>query len=79
VAELRADERLGARDSEEERERMRLIFGPGGSFTVEDLSLRDTSLDLLETNIAAMNQQLRVLLEELTARPLLGPSRTTAR
>jgi len=46
---------------------------------VDDLALRDTSLDLLETNIAAMNQQLRVLLEELTARPLLGPSRTTAR
>lgn len=79
VAELRADERLGARGSAEEGQRMRLLFGPGGTFTLEDLELRDTSLDLLETNIAAMNQELRVLLEELTARLPPGASHRAAR
>lgn len=36
-------------------------------FTVDDLSVRDAMLDLLEAAVASMSQDLEGLLRELTA------------
>ncbi|WP_207538773.1 hypothetical protein [Sabulicella rubraurantiaca] len=65
VAEWRADERLSGPQREA---RMRLLLGGGGAYTVEELELREGSLDLLEASVALMNQDLRLLLGELLAR-----------
>ena len=68
-AEWQAGERLGPAGSQEERDRISLLFGPGGLYTVEDLELRDATVDLLQASISLMNQDLRGLLEELLGRP----------
>jgi hypothetical protein len=68
-AEWRSDGRLGPPGSTEERGRVALLFGDGGTYTVDDLELRDATLDLLEASVALMSRDLRVLLEELLARP----------
>jgi hypothetical protein len=52
-----------------DRTRFALVTGPGGRYTVEDLEARDAMLDLLETNVARMSQELRSLLSALLVRP----------
>jgi hypothetical protein len=74
LAEWRVPELLGAPGSETERRRAELLFGDGGAFTPGDLEIRDAMLDLLETTVALMNQDLRALLLELGARhPAAAP------
>lgn len=68
-AEWRTPELLGEPDSETERRRAALLFGPGGRFTPAELEIRDAMLDLLEASVALMNQDLRALLLEVAARP----------
>lgn len=67
--EWRAGERFGPPGSRTERERIALLFGPGGTYTVQELEMRDAMLDLLEASIALMSEELRVLLIELLERP----------
>ncbi|MCK8783925.1 hypothetical protein M0638_05960 [Roseomonas sp. NAR14] len=67
VAEWRADGGLDPDGTPAERERFALLFGPGGNYTIQDLELRDSMLDLLEASIALMNEDLRVLLAEMQA------------
>lgn len=43
-----------------------LIFGRGGTYSVDALRLRDAMLDHLETEVALMNQDLQDLLEAWT-------------
>jgi hypothetical protein len=69
VAEWRAAELLGRGGPEAERPRIALLFGAGGTYTIDDLEARDAMLDLLEASIALMNRDLRILLEELLERP----------
>lgn len=75
VAEWRAAELLGRDGAEAERARASLLFGPGGTYTVEELEARDAMLDLLEASIALMSRDLRVLLGELPARTSRKPRR----
>lgn len=63
--EWQAEGRLGPAGSQEQRDRIALLFGPGGLYTVGDLELRDATIDLLRASISLMNQDLRALLEEL--------------
>jgi hypothetical protein len=72
VAAWRAADLLGEPGSGTERARVALLFGPGGTFTVEELEARDAMLDLLEASIALMSDDLRVLLQELLERPAGG-------
>jgi hypothetical protein len=69
IAAWRAAELLGEPGSGTERARIALLFGPGGVYTVEELEARDAMLDLLEAQIALMSGDLRLLLQELLARP----------
>lgn len=67
---LRAEwaEMLGEPGSEEASRAAAQQFGPGGAYTASELELRDRMLDLLESAIALMHQDLRRLLAELRAR-----------
>jgi hypothetical protein len=69
VGEWRAGELLGRDGPEADRPRVALLFGAGGTYTVEDLEAREAMLDLLEASIALMSRDLRALLEELLERP----------
>jgi hypothetical protein len=60
---------LAADWAEGDRARFALLSGPSGRYTVEDLEARDGMLDLIETNVARMSQELRSLLGALLARP----------
>ncbi|MCU0888318.1 MAG: hypothetical protein MUC64_09965 [Rubritepida sp.] len=73
-AEWTTPELLGAPDSPEAEARAALQFGPGGSYTAEALERRDRMLDLLESAIALMHQDLRRLLAELRALAARGPT-----
>jgi hypothetical protein len=67
--EWRAAERFGPAGSQAERDRIGLLFGSGGVYTVQELEMRDAMLDLLEASIALMSEDLRVLLIELAEWP----------
>jgi len=67
VARWKADNRLGAPGSQEERLRAELIFGKGGEYTIEDLQTRDAILDQLEATVKLLYQDLALLLRELSA------------
>jgi len=68
IAQWGAGERFGEPGSEAERDRITLLFGPGGVYTIDDLNARDALLDLLQATITRMNQELQILLRELTER-----------
>jgi hypothetical protein len=78
VAEWRAAELLGRGDPGVERARAALLFGAGGTYTVEELEARDAMLDLLEASVALMSRDLRLLLEELLERSEKGFGRVEA-
>jgi hypothetical protein len=68
---------LGEPGSEEAARAAAQQFGPGGAYTAGELEQRDRMLDLLESTIALMHQDLRRLLAEVragaaTARPARG-------
>src|SRR5690606_8123804 len=53
-----------------------LIFGRGGTYSVDALRLRDAMLDHLETEVALMNQDLQDLLEAWTETALKDEARS---
>ncbi|MGC4096515.1 MAG: hypothetical protein QM706_05310 [Nitrospira sp.] len=65
VLRWRQDGRLGEAGSEREQRRIALFFGDGGSYDIEDLRARAAMLDLLESDINLMSQDLEQLLEEI--------------
>jgi hypothetical protein len=67
VAEWLAGERLGPPGSEEERARMALLFGAGGTYSIEDLEVREQMLELVQASVALMSRDLRTLLGEMQA------------
>ncbi len=73
IAEWLVGDRFGPPGSAEERARVALLFGPGGTYTVEDLDVRESLLELLETSVALMNRDLRALLAELQAHSPAAP------
>ena len=70
IDEWRADGRLGEPGSQAERDRIALLLSRHGRFAVEDLLVRDAMLDLLQSDVALIHQDLERLLRELMARPL---------
>lgn len=67
VAEWHAAELLPPPGTSEAAAREALLFGAGGTYTVEALEARDAMLDLVEASVALMHRDLRELLEELLA------------
>jgi hypothetical protein len=65
ILRWRQDGRLGEAGSEREQRRVALFFGNGGSYDIEDLRARSAMLDLLESDINLMSQDLERLLEEI--------------
>ena len=63
VAEWRSAGLLGEEDEGE------MVFAAEARFTVDDLDRRDAMFDLLEARISLMSRELRLLLEEVVARP----------
>jgi hypothetical protein len=60
-------ERLGTPGSSEEERRIRLFFGEGGVYTIDDLRAREAMLDLVEARVALFNKDIAALLRELVA------------
>jgi hypothetical protein len=67
IEQWRANDRLGTPGSAEERQRIALIFGAGGEYSVEDLRVRDALLDQLEATVKLLYQDLGLLLREVSA------------
>jgi hypothetical protein len=67
LAEWRAGNRFGPPGSEEERERVALLFGPGGTYSLDDLEVREALIELLMAGVGLMQRDLRLLLAELQA------------
>ena len=65
IMRWRQDGRFGEAGSELEQRRTALFFGDGGSYEIEDLRARAAMLDLLESDINLMSQDLERLLEEI--------------
>lgn len=61
----RQEGRLGKEGSAEERERIALLFGGGGSYRSSDLVVRGQMLDMLRATILMMNRELEVLIREV--------------
>ena len=61
----RQEGRLGAEGSDEERQRIALLFADGGLYRSSDLVVRGQMLDMLRATIALMNQDLELLIREL--------------
>jgi hypothetical protein len=73
IAAWRAGDRFGPPGSAEERDRIALIFGPGGRYTVADLTVRESCLELVQASVALMSRDLRLLLGDLQAGGGPGP------
>jgi hypothetical protein len=61
----RQEGRLGAVGSDEERQRIALLFADGGIYRSSDLVVRGQMLDMLRATVALMNQDLELLIREL--------------
>lgn len=73
IEQWRANDRLGTPGSTEEQQRIALIFGKGGEYTVEDLRVRDALLDQLEATVKLLYQDLGLLLREVSAWSAIRP------
>jgi hypothetical protein len=58
--------RLGELGSADEKKRVPLFFGPGGTYTSADLRARASMLETLEAAIQLMNEELELFLREIT-------------
>ena len=65
ILRWRQDGRFGEAGSELEQRRTALFFGEGGSYEIEDLRARAAMLDLLESDINLLSQDLERLMEEI--------------
>jgi len=64
VRAWRQEGRLGEADSPAERERIALMFGPGGTYTASDLRARASMLETLEAQIQLLSEELELFLRE---------------
>lgn len=67
ISQWRSPERLGEPGSSDEARRVALLTGQGGDYTLADLHVRDSMLDLLEARVALFHQALAALLREVLA------------
>jgi len=63
--------KLGEVGSVREKERIALLFGSGGLYDSEELHVRETMLQQLESSIQLMHQELETLLREVLIRQAL--------
>lgn len=69
VASWRTPSLLGEPDSDEEKERIALLFGDGGKYAIDTLIIRDEMLDQLRSVVLLINRDLRMLARELGELP----------
>lgn len=69
----RQEGRLGEQGSADEKKRVRLFFGPGGTYTSADLRARASMLETLEATIQLMNEELELFLREITRARFQNP------
>jgi hypothetical protein len=69
IVRWRDDGRLGAPGSTTERRRIGLFFSDGGLYEIDDLRARAAMLDLLESDIQLMSQDLDLLIQEALIEP----------
>lgn len=63
--------KLGEVGSGREKERIALLFGSGGLYDSEELHVRETMLQQLESSVQLMHQELETLLREVLIRQAL--------
>lgn len=68
LARWKRDGWLGEPNSERTQRRIKLFFGKGGAYEIEDLRAHAAMLDLLESDIRLMAQELHLLLREVLSR-----------
>jgi hypothetical protein len=65
ITRWQEDGRLGPAESDTERRRKELFFGPGGLYELQELRDRAAMLNLLEADINLMTQDLSLLVNEV--------------
>jgi hypothetical protein len=60
--------RIEGQDEEQQRRRFSLLFGTGGTYTIEDLRARAAMLEMLAAAIDLMHDELEVLVREMLVR-----------
>lgn len=72
----REEGRLGEPGSNLEEKRIALLFGEGGVYGTDDLYVREAMLQMLESNVQLMHQDLETLLREVLIRQAMEEERT---
>ncbi|WP_447987020.1 hypothetical protein [Nitrospira sp. Nam74] len=70
IARWRRDGRLGEPGSALEQRRNTLLFGEGGNYNVEDLQARAQMFNMLQSQVALVNEYLERFLRDLLSRPV---------
>ena len=68
VASWRELSRIEGQTEEQQRQRISLLFGTGGTYTIEDLRSRAAMLEMLAAAIDLMHEELEVLVREMLVR-----------
>jgi hypothetical protein len=68
VASWRELSRIKGQDEEDQRRRFSLLFGTGGTYTIQDLRARGAMLEMLAAAIDLMHDELEVLVREMLVR-----------
>ncbi|MGH7209117.1 MAG: hypothetical protein ACREIL_07015 [Nitrospiraceae bacterium] len=68
VASWKEMSRIKGQTEEQQRERFSLLFGTGGTYTIEDLRARAAMLEMLAAAIDLMHDELEVLVREMLVR-----------
>jgi len=68
VASWRELSRIEGQTEEQQRQRINLLFGTGGTYTIEDLRSRAAMLEMLAAAIDLMHDELEVLVREMLVR-----------
>jgi len=68
VASWKELSRIEGQTDEQQRQRFSLLFGTGGTYTIEDLRSRGAMLEMLAAAIDLMHEELEVLVREMVVR-----------
>lgn len=68
VANWKELSRIKGQNEEQQRQRFSLLFGTGGTYTIEDLRARAAMLEMLAAAIDLMHEELEVLVREMLVR-----------
>jgi len=68
VASWKQLSRIEGQSDEQQRQRFSLLFGTGGTYTIEDLRARGAMLEMLAAAIDLMHEELEVLVREMVVR-----------